>query len=379
MSTSRLLDSFASGEISPEAIQAGLSLGKPEDVAVLKAAANRMLVQNCGPEVYYRGLIEISNRCTKDCAYCGIRRSNRALPRFSMDKSEIVDRALAAARAGLGSVALQAGERNDAKFVDFVAEVVAEIGRATRSEKLPAGVGITLSLGEAEKSAYETWMAASANPQHMRYLLRFETSDEMLFEKLHAGAGPRKTLSGRFAALEALKEAGYQVGTGVMIGIPGQSLSSLARDILVFGEVGADMIGMGPYLASSGSAMPVPSPLPRARLLQLSLNMIAVTRLAYPSLNIAAATALQVLEDDARLEALSYGANVIMPNLTPSARRRAYTLYDGKGGLDDDFQAKLAQLNEGVHALGRRVAFDAYGASRHYLARTRGAKAPGAL
>jgi len=246
-----------------------------------------------------------------------------------------------------------------------------EIHRKTVSESLPNGLGITLSLGDQTKEVYEEWAEASGNRKNLRYLARFESSNHELFDFLHNVPHKKsKHLEHRLQCLQWLKECGYQVGTGVMIGIPGQTLEDLCSDIRLFQKLEADMIGMGPYLMSEGGDLKSLGQTENKKLFQLSLNMIAITRLVMGNINIAAATAMQVLDPQGRETAISYGANVVMPNLTPLQYREGYQLYDKKPGLKDDPETFGLKLEERIQSKGREVGWNLSGSSRKWLNRT---------
>ena len=324
-----------------------------DEVEVIRRAAERTLLEHCGDTVRLRGLIEFSNRCTSDCHYCGIRRSNRAPTRYTLRQDEIVESARWCAGQGYGSLVLQSGERRDARFVRFVADTVRAIKVTTQSDALPQGVGITLCVGEQSPETYAEWFAAGAH----RYLLRMETSSPRLFAALHPETQRYET---RVECLKALKAIGYRVGTGVMIGLPGQTLDNLVDDLFFFRDIGADMIGMGPYIPHAQAVLPGEIPDAPTRL-GLALRMIAATRLLLPSINIAATTALQTLAPDGREQGLRYGANVIMPQATPLHVRRDYTLYDGKPCLDDSAGQCASCLESRITSVGRRILRNAWG------------------
>ena len=331
-----------------------LTTDRDDEIEAIRQAAEHALLTHCGDTVRLRGLIEFSNRCTSDCHYCGIRRSNKTPTRYTLGLDEIVATARWCADQGYGSVVLQSGERRDGKFVGFVTEAVRAIKAATCSDVLPEGVGITLCVGEQSPETYAKWFAAGAH----RYLLRIETSSPTLFAALHP-AGQR--YQSRVDCLRALKAIGYRVGTGVMIGLPGQSVDDLVDDLFFFRDIGADMIGMGPYIPHAQAALQgVQIPDTQTRM-ALALRMIAATRLLLPSINIAATTALQTLAPDGREQGLRYGANVIMPQATPLKYRREYTLYDGKPCLDDSAGQCAACLESRIVSLGRRVLRNAWG------------------
>jgi biotin synthase len=343
-----------------------LGLREPMDVARLRIRAHEVMAAALGTAVYYRGIIEFSNVCASDCYYCGIRAGNAAVERYTLTEAEILDAAQWCASEGYGSVVLQAGERSDPGFVGWVEHLVRRIRETSAGAQLPQGLGITLSLGEQPLATYRRWREAGAH----RYLLRIESTDPGLFAAIHP---PAQTLEARRQALRDLDAAGFQVGTGVMIGIPGQTLDMLARDVAFFRDNPIDMIGMGPWLAHEDAPMGAwAQPLAPADQLQLALNMIAVVRLACPDVNIAATTALQAMVADGRERGLSYGANVTMPNLTPVHARGNYKLYEGKPCMDEAREECRGCLLGRVESVGREVAFNAWGDSPHHARRKDG-------
>ncbi len=231
-----LARAVAGGELSPGDLAFLLSLEAPADLEALYHAAYQVKLKYIDNKVRLRGLIEISNICRKNCLYCGIRSGNRKVERFEMSLDEIMEAARHAAEFRYGSVVLQAGERTDPRWIDFVEEAVRDI------KSIDGGrLGITLSLGEQSAETYRRWFAAGAH----RYLLRIESSDSGLYAKLHPAD---HRYDERVEALRLLRETGYQVGTGVMIGLPGQTVENLVHDLEFFKRLDVDMIGMGPYL-----------------------------------------------------------------------------------------------------------------------------------
>lgn len=338
-----------------------IGLEKPEEIAELRESANRIKAQTVGRVVYFRGLIEFSNVCARNCHYCGIRLGNRKVRRYTMPVEEIVEVARWAHLQQYGSIVLQSGERRSRQFVRFVEDLLGRINAATNG-----GLGVTLSLGEQAPETYRRWFQAGAH----RYLLRIETSNPALFRALHP---PSVTFEARKRCLGLLREQGYQVGTGVMIGLPGQTLEDLARDILFFKELDVDMIGMGPYIAHEATPLAAAeNAFPESRRLEMALNMIAATRLAMPDINIAAATALQALTPTGRELGVLAGANVVMPNLTPVKYRQDYLLYPGKPCLDEDAEKCRHCLRGRIERLGEEVGFGRRGDSRHFVGRTAG-------
>jgi len=341
-----------------------LSTTDPGEADCIRKRAQAILLHECGPAVYYRGLIEFSNQCVNDCLYCGIRAGNRAVRRYQLTEDEIVDGARWCAEQGYGSAVLQSGERRDEAFVAFVERVVRRIKQATVSEILPSGLGMTLCVGEQDRSAYERFLAAGAH----RYLLRIETTDPGLFARLHP---PQQTLEARMACLQTLREVGFQVGTGVMIGLPGQTCEQLAADVEFFRDLDIDMIGMGPYVPHRQTPLAEwpDRLLPAADRLALALRMISVCRIVLRNVNIAATTALQALAEDGREQGLLAGANILMPQLTPTGVRRDYLLYEGKPCLDEDAVMCRNCLRRRIETTGRTLVLDAWGDAPHAVQR----------
>lgn len=336
-----------------------LSLERQEDVDALFAAAYAVKLRNCGKGVAARGLVEAGNVCAKDCLYCGIRKSNDAVKRYSLDLDEIESAAHEAKSLGYASLVIQSGEIEGEAHTRFMEEALRRIA--------PLELGVTLSLGEQTEEVYARWREAGAE----RYLLRIETSNPDLYSRIHP---PECSWERRVECLRALRKTGYQVGTGVMCALPGQTFTDLAGDIAFFGEMDVDMIGMGPYiphpdtpLANSAAGMPGD-----ARLL-LGLKMIAVTRLHLHDVNIAAATALQALADDGRERGVMAGANVIMPNVTGVEHRRDYLLYAGKPCCDEAAGLCRRCLDRRLASIGENLLYGQRGDSRHYKRRTENA------
>ena len=356
----RLVDILHQTSFSHEGIVYLLGLTEEKDLALLKERANEIMNEEVGNAVYYRGLIELSNVCALDCFYCGIRLGNEKVDRYTLDEQEVIDAALWCADAGYGSIVLQAGERKNAEWVEWVAHLIRRIKKETIRPELPEGVGITLSLGEQSIETYRLWRESGAH----RYLLRIETTDPGLFSKIHPAG---QSLDERKQCLAWLDDAGFQVGTGVMIGVPGQTLSDLANDILFFKGMDIDMIGMGPYLPHVDTPMGTwDQPLSKERLFELSCTMIAVVRLVLRDVNIASTTALQAIRADGREVGLTWGANVTMPNLTPTEVRKNYQLYEGKPCMDEGRVECKGCLLGRIESVGRKVAFNEWGDSKHF-------------
>lgn len=354
----------AGAELSAEELAALLSIGDKAELQALYDCAYFIKEQYVGKIAYFRGIIECSNLCIKDCYYCGIRRSNKNLERFEMDEEEIFREALWAYKAEYGSCVIQSGERQDEAYISMIERVVKRIKVATDGE-----LGITLSLGEQTGQTYRRWREAGAH----RYLLRIETTNPELYARIHP---PDHSLENRKACLEALRRTGYQVGTGVMMGLPGQTVEDLANDILFLKQIDVDMVGMGPYIPHSdtpmGQEVPPYTDGQKKAALELGLKMIAVTRIVLKDVNIAAATALQALEHTGREQGLQCGANVIMPNVTETGYRPKYQLYDNKPCLDENSSMCRGCLNSRIKGIGETVGFKEWGDSPHYHKRIKG-------
>jgi len=285
-------------------------------------AAARAVKEKVGrTETLPRGLIECSNVCAKDCLYCGIRKGNAAVARYRMTEDEVLSCIGEARRRGYLAVAFQAGEVESAANTAFYERLVDAASSPRQVELRP--LEVTLSLGEQTEDVYRRWKEAGA----LRYLIRIETSSRELYAKIHPAAC---SFERRLGCIRTLKRLGYITGTGVMIGLPGQTLADLANDIVFFGNENVDMVGMGPYVPAPGTPL-AQLPSPHLFTLSLSLRMIALTRLYLHNVNIVAATALEALDpENGRNRGIAAGANVIMPNLTPARYRVSYDLYPGK-------------------------------------------------
>ena len=278
-------------------------------------AAAREVKAKCGKtEVLPRGLIECSNVCAKNCLYCGIRKGNDKTVRYRMPEEDVLGCINEVRRRGYPAVAFQAGE----------IEGEANTAYYERHIAMCRGLEVTLSLGEQTEEVYRRWKDAGA----MRYLIRIETSNRELYAKIHPA---ECSFERRLGCIRMLKRLGYVTGSGVMIGLPGQTIDDLAHDIVFYGDENLDMVGMGPYVAHPDSLMPDSRyQLPTTNY-QLSLRMIALTRLYLWNVNIVAATALEALDpENGRRRGIDAGANVIMTNLTPAKFRVGYDLYPGK-------------------------------------------------
>lgn len=342
-----------------------------EIVTLLKADKNdRNLIYKKSAEIkekyvgkytYYRGLIEFSNICAKDCNYCGIRKSNKTVTRYELDQNTIVEAAKFAWENNYGSIALQGGEREDKKFVDKIDLLLKEITQVTNGE-----LGITLSLGEQKPEVYTRWLESGAH----RYLLRIETTNKDLYYKIHPHNAKHK-FERRIKALHDLHDIGYQTGTGVMIGLPFQTAEDLANDLLFFKQIDADMIGMGPYIEHSETPLYQyrNNLLPLEERFNLTMKMIAVLRILMKDINIAAATAMQAIDPSGREKALKVGANIIMPNITPTLNRKNYFLYQNKPCVDEGAEDCTNCLEARINIAGDEIGYGKKGDSHHFKKR----------
>ena len=357
-----LLNAVAENRIKTNLRQIETLLSPPDEICEKKLfeAALDLKRKLFGNLVNLRGLIEFSNICKCDCLYCGIRRSNRNVTRYTMSETEILHSAQLASQFGYGAVVLQSGERDDAEFVNKVTSLIEKINT------LPQPPAITLSCGEQTLETYRKWVKAGAK----RYLLRIESSTPELFNAIHPEF---TTLASRKAALRRIRRAGFQTGTGVMIGLPGQTLKHLARDIKFFRDIDVDMIGMGPFLPQQDTPMGDADNTQETvrRRFNWALRMIAVTRLVLRDVNIASTTALQALDpENGREKGLLAGANVIMPNVGEVCYRKDYQLYNGKPALDENGQNIRTALLESLHKIGEEPRWDSSGDPPHFVRRT---------
>ena len=334
-----------------------------EEERILLEAAYRVKIQTVGKKVALRGLVETGNICEKNCFYCGIRRGNGSVKRYQLPEEDVLRMARWAWEKGYGSVVLQGGEIESGENTARVERILGAI-----REWGGDGFGVTLSLGEQEEDVYRRWKEAGAH----RYLLRIETSNPQLYSEWHPADHSWKR---RVECLRVLRNLGYQTGTGVMWGLPGQTVSDLADDVEFFRDRDADMIGMGPFIPHPdtplGAGRTV-TPEWAAEQVRLGLRMIAATRLQLHDVNIAATTAMQALDPLGREKALGAGANVMMPNVTDAVWKKAYRLYPGKPCLDETSEACSACLETRIRSMGEEILWGKRGDSPHAQAAGRG-------
>jgi len=317
-----------------------LSTKGKEEKEILYGTAERVREAYIGNSVHLRGIIEFSNFCVQNCLYCGLRRDNHELVRYRMAPAEIVRVARKGKSRGLHTLVLQSGE--DPWFTrGRMAELIREIKDQT-------GLAITLSVGERTYGEYLAWKKAGVD----RYLLKHETSNPRLFRRLRPG----RELGDRLISLRWLQELGYEVGSGNMVGLPGQTMGDLVEDIQIFKKQDFDMIGIGPFLAHPRT------PLNWAENGQLddTLKVLAITRIITRDTNLPATTALRLLDPRGQRKALLAGANVLMPDLTPPGYRKHYQIYPGR----DKKSPTIEEIRQMTLALRRKISQGAGGRVR---------------
>ena len=303
----------------------------------LQKYADTVRRKHYGTDVYIRGLIEISNYCKNNCYYCGIRRNNTKLNRYRLTEQEILDCCRQGYEMGFRTFVLQGGE--DGQHTDlFLCRLIDKI-----KDLFPA-CAVTLSLGERSKNSYQQLFKAGAD----RYLLRHETAVPAHYEFLHPNT---MRFTNRLRCLYTLKEIGYQVGSGFMVGSPGQKPEYLVKDLRLLQDLQPDMIGIGPFLHHAQTPFHTA---PNGDLL-LTLRMISILRLMFPYALIPATTALGTLHPQGREMGLQAGANVVMPNLSPVRVRSLYSLYDNKISTGEEGAEGKSQLEKNVQLAGYRI------------------------
>ena len=304
---------------------------------LLRDCAVRTAREQFGLGIYIRGLIEVSSYCRCDCLYCGLRRSNRSAERYRLTHDEIMACCREGYKLGFRTFVLQGGEdgtHTDAWLENLVRDI---------RQNYP-DVAITLSLGERSEESYKLLYEAGAN----RYLLRHEAANAELYDALHPTA---KGLKNRLECLEALKRIGYQVGMGMMIGVKGQTIDDIVEDLQLIGRMQPQMVGIGPFMPHSSTPLGGEP----AGDLRLTLAVVAITRLMLPSALIPSTTALATLSPTGRLEGILSGANVVMPNLSPSDIRAKYAIYENKASWGKEAAEGLVALEQELNTIGYHI------------------------
>ncbi len=333
-----------------------------KDMEKLFSRAREVKEKHVGNKVYFRGLIEFSNICGKNCFYCGIRAGNKNATRYEVKDKEMLEAARYAYEKKFGSIVIQSGERNDKNFINRIDNLIRKIKQLSSGK-----LGITLSLGEQTEETYRQWFESGAH----RYLLRIEVSNPGLYPKYHP-ADKKHDYHRRLESLYLLRKVGYQVGSGVLTGLPFQAHEDLADDLMFLKDHDIDMVGMGPYIEHADTPLYKHRNmlLTKQERFYLSLKMVATLRLLMKDINIAATTAMQTLDPGGHEKAFNAGANIIMPNLTPAKYRENYLLYNDKPTIDENTDNYIKSLKERIYSAGYEIGYGEWGDSRRFFKRS---------
>lgn len=300
----------------------------------LFSLADKTRGEYVGDEVHLRGLIEFSNICKRQCKYCGLRCEDKFIDRYRISKENIISYAEHAVNMGYKTIVLQSGE-DEYYNTDLMCEIIEGI------KKL--GVALTLSIGEKTYEEYKAFKEAGAD----RYLIRIETTDKTLYNQMH----PNMDFDNRVRCLENLGRLGYEVGTGCLVGLPNQTIESLADDILFFKEINADMVGIGPFIPHPHTPLKDSA----TGSFTLALKVMALTRILLKDINIPATTAMETLNPNGRIIALQSGANVVMPNVTTTEYRAKYEIYPNKICVNENPDKCKGCISAKIQSIGRSV------------------------
>lgn len=300
----------------------------------LFSLADKTREEYVGDEVHLRGLIEFSNICKRQCKYCGLRCEDKFIDRYRISKENIISYAEHAVNMGYKTIVLQSGE-DEYYNTDLMCEIIEGI------KKL--GVALTLSIGEKTYEEYKAFKEAGAD----RYLIRIETTDKTLYNQMH----PNMDFDNRVRCLENLGRLGYEVGTGCLVGLPNQTIESLADDILFFKEINADMVGIGPFIPHPHTPLKDSA----TGSFTLALKVMALTRILLKDINIPATTAMETLNPNGRIIALQSGANVVMPNVTTTEYRAKYEIYPNKICINENPDKCKGCISAKIQSIGRTV------------------------
>lgn len=300
----------------------------------LFSLADKIRKENVGDEVHLRGLIEFSNICKRTCKYCGLRCENKEIDRYRIEPDDIIFYAQKAVDMGYKTIVLQSGEDEY-----YSREILCKIIKGIKT----LDVALTLSIGERSFDDYKAFKDCGAD----RYLIRIETTDKELYKKMH----PHMSFENRVRCLKDLGKLGYEVGTGCLVGLPGQTIESLANDILFFKEINADMVGIGPFIAHPHT--PLKDCLNGD--FTLALKVMALTRILLKNINIPATTAMETLNQNGRIIALQSGANVVMPNVTTTEYRAKYEIYPNKICINENPSQCFNCVSGKIRSIGRSV------------------------
>ena len=300
----------------------------------LFSLADKTRKEYVGDEVHLRGLIEFSNICKRQCKYCGLRCEDKFIDRYRISKENIISYAEHAVNMGYKTIVLQSGE-DEYYNTDLMCEIIAGI------KKL--GVALTLSIGEKTYGEYKAFKEAGAD----RYLIRIETTDKTLYNQMH----PNMDFDNRVRCLENLGRLGYEVGTGCLVGLPNQTIESLADDILFFKEINADMVGIGPFIPHPHTPLKDSA----TGSFTLALKVMALTRILLKDINIPATTAMETLNPNGRIIALQSGANVVMPNVTTTEYRAKYEIYPNKICINENPDKCKGCISAKIQSIGKTI------------------------
>lgn len=300
----------------------------------LFSLADKTREEYVGDEVHLRGLIEFSNICKRQCKYCGLRCEDKFIDRYRISKENIISYAEHAVNMGYKTIVLQSGE-DEYYNTDLMCEIIEGI------KKL--GVALTLSIGEKTYEEYKAFKEAGAD----RYLIRIETTDKTLYNQMH----PNMDFDNRVRCLENLGRLDYEVGTGCLVGLPNQTIESLADDILFFKEINADMVGIGPFIPHPHTPLKDSA----TGSFTLALKVMALTRILLKDINIPATTAMETLNPNGRIIALQSGANVVMPNVTTTEYRAKYEIYPNKICINENPDKCKGCISAKIQSIGRSV------------------------
>ena len=308
-----------------------------EDFDYIKDIASKIAIENFGKKIYFRGIIEFSNICKNDCLYCGIRRSNDNVDRYRLTLDEILECCAEGYEYGYRTFVLQSGE--DGHFND---ETMVNVVSSIREKYKDCA--ITLSIGERSGESYKKLFDAGAN----RFLLRHEAANKELYEKIHPSV---QSWEERFRCLRDLKDIGYQVGAGMMIGVPYQTLRNIAEDLVFIQNFNPHMVGIGPFIPHKDT----PFRNEKAGSIEISLLTLSLVRIMLPKVLLPSTTALGSLDGEGRKQGVLHGCNVIMPNLSPMSVRKKYLLYDNKAGIENDAKTSIDILRKQMEEIGYEV------------------------
>ncbi|MEG0771490.1 MAG: [FeFe] hydrogenase H-cluster radical SAM maturase HydE [Clostridia bacterium] len=333
-----IIDALSQNAILPKDMLKLLLLDSdPKTSEYLRALACKKRQEIYGKDIYIRGLIEFTNYCKNNCYYCGIRASNDKASRYRLTKEEILDCCKNGYSLGFRTFVLQGGE--DLYYTDdIICDIVSSI------KNLYPDCAITLSIGEKSKESYKAYKLAGAD----RFLLRHETANSEHYSKLHPS---NLTLSHRKECLYSLKELGYQVGCGFMVGSPFQTIDNIIEDLLFIKEFSPEMVGIGPFLPHKDT----PFKDEHAGSVALTLKLISIIRLLLPNVLLPATTALGTASENGRESGILAGCNVIMPNLSPLLVREKYLLYDGKISTGDEASESVSHLKKSMASIGYEI------------------------